>query len=38
LVSRFYAARSTTLDKMRVLAGKPPVPIGRAIHALKDAS
>ena len=38
LVSRFYAGRSTTLDKMRVLAGKPPVPIGRAIHALKDAS
>ncbi|SEL63500.1 lycopene beta-cyclase [Sphingomonas palmae] len=38
LVSRFYAARSTTLDKMRVLAGKPPVPIGRAMAALKDAS
>jgi lycopene beta-cyclase len=38
LVSRFYAARSTTFDKMRVLAGKPPVPIGRAIAALRDAS
>ncbi|KTT75238.1 lycopene beta-cyclase CrtY [Sphingomonas endophytica] len=34
LVARFYAARSTPLDKMRVLSGKPPVPVGRAIAAL----
>lgn len=34
LVARFYAARSTSLDKLRVLAGKPPVPVGRAIAAL----
>ena len=34
LISRFYAARSTTLDKMRILTGKPPVPVSRAISAL----
>jgi lycopene beta-cyclase len=34
LVARFYAARSTTLDKLRVLSGKPPVPVGRALVAL----
>ena len=38
LVARFYAARSTGADKFRVLSGKPPVPIGRAIAALKGAS
>ncbi len=34
LVERFYAGRSTTLDKLRTLAGKPPVPIGRALGVL----
>lgn len=34
LVGRFYAGRSTGRDKMRILTGKPPVPIGRAIMAL----
>ncbi|KQN92429.1 lycopene cyclase [Sphingomonas sp. Leaf231] len=34
LIARFYAAHSTTLDKLRVLSGKPPVPVGRAIAAL----
>ncbi len=34
LISRFYAARSTPLDKLRILTGKPPVPVGRAIKAL----
>jgi lycopene beta-cyclase len=34
LVGRFYAGRSTLFDKMRVLTGKPPVPIGRAVQAL----
>lgn len=34
LIGRFYAGRSTTLDKLRVLTGKPPVPIRRAIPAL----
>ncbi len=34
LIERFYAARSTPLDRMRIMLGKPPVPIGRAIGAL----
>ncbi len=36
LVGRFYAARSTLLDKLRILSGKPPVPIGRALRVLKE--
>lgn len=34
LVERFYAAQSTFADKARILSGKPPVPIGRALKAL----
>jgi lycopene beta-cyclase len=34
LIGRFYAGRSTLADKARILAGKPPVPIGRAIKAM----
>lgn len=34
LIGRFYAARSTVWDQMRILAGKPPVPFLRAIRAL----
>lgn len=34
LIERFYAARSTTRDKLRVLTGKPPVPIPHALRAL----
>jgi len=34
LIARFYAGRSTTTDKLRILSGKPPVPIGRALAAL----
>ena len=33
LIERFYAARSTTFDKARVLAGRPPVPMARAVAA-----
>ena len=36
LVSRFYAGRSTLFDKARILTGKPPVPIGRAIAAILE--
>lgn len=36
LIDRFYAGRSTGWDKFRILAGKPPVPIGRAIAALRE--
>ena len=31
LIRRFYAGRSTRLDKIRTLVGKPPIPLGRAI-------
>lgn len=34
LIGRFYAGRSTFADKARILAGKPPVPIFRALKAL----
>ncbi|AXJ95147.1 MULTISPECIES: lycopene beta-cyclase CrtY [unclassified Sphingomonas] len=34
LIGRFYAGRSTMMDKARVLIGKPPVPIARAVRAL----
>ena len=34
LIERFYAGHSTIADKLRVLAGKPPVPIGAAAASL----
>jgi lycopene beta-cyclase len=34
LVERFYAGQSTWPDRLRILTGKPPVAIGRAIRAL----
>lgn len=34
LVERFYGARSTLADKARVLAGRPPVPLARALSAI----
>ena len=34
LVERFYAGRSTPLDKLRVVSGKPPVPFWRGVSAL----
>lgn len=34
LVGRFYAGGSTLFDKARILAGKPPVPLGRAVRAM----
>ncbi|HTN14653.1 MAG TPA: lycopene beta-cyclase CrtY [Sphingomonadaceae bacterium] len=34
LIERFYAGRSTQLDKARILIGKPPVPLARALGAL----
>lgn len=37
LVGRFYAARSTLPDKLRVLIGRPPVPIGRAISVIRES-
>lgn len=34
LIERFYAARSTRADALRILTGKPPLPISRAVVAL----
>ncbi|MXO66995.1 lycopene beta-cyclase CrtY [Altericroceibacterium endophyticum] len=34
LIERFYSARSTPADRFRVLCGKPPVPIFRALRTL----
>lgn len=36
VVRRFYAGRSTTLDKARILAGKPPVPVAAALRQLRE--
>jgi lycopene beta-cyclase len=33
LIERFYAGRPTSLDKMRILSGKPPVAMGAALRA-----
>lgn len=38
LVARFYAGRSSLADKVRILSGKPPVPVGRALAALRHGS
>ncbi|HMO77088.1 MAG TPA: lycopene beta-cyclase CrtY [Sphingopyxis sp.] len=35
LIARFYAGQSTRGDKLRILAGKPPVPVGRALAAIR---
>jgi lycopene beta-cyclase len=37
LIERFYAARSTRADRLRVLCGRPPVPFGRALGALASS-
>jgi lycopene beta-cyclase len=37
LIERFYAGEATTADKLRILAGKPPVPIGKALACLSEA-
>ncbi len=34
LIGRFYAGNSTTFDRIRTLAGRPPVRIGRAVQAV----
>lgn len=37
LIARFYAGQSTALDRVRILAGKPPVSIWRAMRVLKES-
>ena len=36
LIGRFYAARSTLADKLRVLTGRPPVPFWRAVRVVRS--
>ena len=36
LIRRFYAGRLTWFDKVRVLIGKPPVPVHRALRCLAE--
>lgn len=36
LIGRFYAGQSNWRDRLRVLSGKPPVPIGRALKAILE--
>jgi lycopene beta-cyclase len=36
LITRFYAARLTGLDKLRLLSGKPPVPFGAALRCITE--
>lgn len=36
LIRRFYAGEATAMDKLRVLTGRPPVPVGRAVGCLSE--
>jgi lycopene beta-cyclase len=38
LIGRFYAGKSTISDKARVLMGKPPVPVSRALEAIAGSA
>ncbi|MCW4462203.1 lycopene beta-cyclase CrtY [Sphingomonas sp. BT-65] len=38
LIARFYAGQSSLLDRARVLVGKPPVPVGRALNVVKSVA
>lgn len=35
LISRFYAGRSRWTDKLRIISGKPPIPVGRGLRAIR---
>ena len=34
LILRFYAGQTTSADKLRILSGKPPIPISHALRAI----
>ncbi|GAA4012932.1 hypothetical protein GCM10022280_08740 [Sphingomonas swuensis] len=36
LIGRFYAGESSLSDKLRILSGRPPVPLGRALATLRN--
>jgi lycopene beta-cyclase len=35
-IARFYAARLTTVDRIRMLAGRPPIPLRKALAHLRE--
>ncbi len=35
-IERFYAGRLSALDKARILVGRPPIPISRALECVKE--
>ncbi len=37
LIARFYAGRSTFPDKARILIGRPPVPLRRALAVIRES-
>jgi lycopene beta-cyclase len=37
LIERFYAGQSTLADKARILTGRPPVPVRRALRCLPES-
>lgn len=38
LIGRFYAGRSTRIDRARILCGRPPVPIAAALRVMAGAA
>lgn len=36
LIERFYAGKSTLFDRLRILTGRPPVPIHRALKVVRE--
>jgi len=38
LIERFYAARASAADRVRILAGRPPVPVLRALAQLSESA
>lgn len=38
LIQRFYAARLSRADQLRIMMGKPPVPLGRALSVFSETS
>ena len=38
VIARFYAGRTTALDKLRILSGRPPVPLSAALRAVRSGA
>lgn len=38
LIERFYAGRTTFVDRVRLLVGRPPVPVGRALRCVRETT